>query len=545
MTAEAASMPERIGRYDLLIPIGTGGMGSVYLGRHEVMPGIQRGVAIKLMHPQLRADPNVADQLLREAKIAASIKHTNVVSVLEAGETPHGVFLALDYVEGDTLAALIRATVRAGDNMPFAIIARIVHDALTGLHAAHELKDESGRSLNLVHRDFSPQNILVGTDGISRLTDFGIAKALGQMGGTATGIIKGKVGYMAPEQARGEQLDRRCDVWAAGVVAWEAVAGKRLFRGSNDAATLLQVISGERPPLVSTRRFDACEALDEAIAAALYPHPAHRLATALRLRQKLELAWQQHDGIADPEDVGAFVRRCVGDKIEKRRRQAADVERLRKRIATVSMRASVAAEADAISGLATPPDEAPTSGPPAADFAESTRGALSSETTVQASRSSMPYVIAAAAAAAVTIGAFALFGDAPENPPQETTAPRVQAAAETAQGVASAAPQPRVLKLEADTAIAQLRIGERNIALPEPVASIEVPVSEAGIVHIRAIAADGRTLDVELGADQRAVTLDFSQVVIDKPNRRRARPQKAPPKTKSDDKGPGLADSPY
>ena len=226
-SSETPHFPERVGRYELLLPVGTGGMATVYLARVSVVEGVFRQVALKLMHPSVQADSDNAVSLLEEAKLAAQIRHPNVVTVVEVGDSPHGIFLVMDYVEGDTLSGLRRTRRKQGGQLPPNIAGRIMLDSLAGLHAAHELKDELGQPLHLVHRDFSPQNILVGTDGISRLTDFGVAKAAGRSNVTKSGIIKGKVAYMSPEQALGKEVDRRCDVWAAGVVCWELLAGQR------------------------------------------------------------------------------------------------------------------------------------------------------------------------------------------------------------------------------------------------------------------------------------------------------------------------------
>jgi hypothetical protein len=549
MPDEAMAMPERIGRYELLIPIGTGGMGSVYLARHEVMPGVERDVAIKLMHPQLRANDGIAEQLLSEAKLSASIRHANVVSVLEAGQSPHGVYLALDYIEGDTLSGLLRASLRRGEPLPFRIAARILHDALTGLHAAHELTDERGKLLDVVHRDFSPQNILIGVDGMSRLTDFGIAKALGQLNATATGIVKGKVGYMAPEQARGESLDRRCDVWAAGVVAWEAIAGKRLFRGPNEAATLLQVISDKPPPPVSSERSGIACALDEAVAAALEPKPARRVATALAFRARLEDAWTRQIGIADHEEVAAFVNELVGAKLRKRAAQAADVLRLRRQIDGVKTEADVIVEEDATSGLSDAAGATEVDTPVARPMDESgdgsTKAALSAATAPAPQRRSWMWLLATAAVLVGSGVAFATLwkGTTATAPPTPTET----VAATTPSAPPSNTLAQRVLRITADRPIAQLRIGERNIALAEPVANIEVPVSDAGIVDLRAIAKDGTAVDVVLQPGQSELTLTFPNAPLPHsvPPRRARPPVGTSPAPTPKDEGPGLADSPY
>jgi serine/threonine-protein kinase len=523
-------MPERISRYELLIPIGTGGMGSVYLARTEVLPGIQRHVAVKLMHPQLRADADVAEELMREATLAASIRHPQVVSVLEAGDSPHGMFLAMDHIEGDTLAGLIRAARKREELLPLRIVAKILRDALTGLHAAHELKDEQGRPRELVHRDFSPQNILVGTDGISRLTDFGIAKALGQAGGTATGIVKGKVGYMAPEQARGERMDRRSDVWAAGVVAWEALTGRRLFRASNDAATLLQVISDKRTPLASSLRADVPPALDQAIAAALERKPSRRLATAQALRARIEEALAGEDGVADDEEVAAYVREMVGDKIERQREHARQVLALRDEIAGVSASASAQARADSVTTLGTPPD--------ASEFHDvSTRGALSAATAARGrSRRWRWWALAGAGAAGVLAAGTALLDREPQPvaaaPPSETAASSL------------------LLHIEANEPIAQLTIGARTIVVPEAIREMEVPVDAPAGTRVKAMTADGRKLEVTLAEGQGHLTLEFpapaaatasASTPLERPARRIPAPR---PKPRGEDE-PGLAESPY
>ena len=279
------AIPERIGCYEVLVPLGTGGMATVYLARAEVVPGVPREYALKLMHAHLRGDPEWATHLLDEARIAARVRHPNVVQVVEAGDDPLGLFLVLEYVAGDTLSGLSRAVRRLDRELPLRVSGRILIDALTGLNAAHELEDEAGAPLGLVHRDFSPQNILVGIDGVGRLTDFGIAKAPGGQV-TATGMLKGKVSYMSPEQARGQRVDQRCDVWAAGVIAWELLAGRRLFPNRNDTETLLAVVSST-PPHLREVKPEIPEALDALIAHALTPNLEARCPDVKTFRERL------------------------------------------------------------------------------------------------------------------------------------------------------------------------------------------------------------------------------------------------------------------
>jgi serine/threonine-protein kinase len=318
------SFPARVGSYDLLAPIGAGGMATVYLGLAQRHGGFQRYVAVKMIHGTVESDAHLAADLLREAKLVAKIRHPNVVPVLDVGEDPRGLYLVMEYVEGDNLAALRRAAKRAGENIPDAIGLRIVADALAGLHAAHELKDASGSSLEVVHRDFSPQNILVGTDGVSRLTDFGVAKVASTAGHTRTGKIKGKIAYMAPEQARGQKVDRRCDVWAAGVVAWEVLTGQRLHEAEDELGALLKIVN-EDPPRLRSVRADLPEELDEALSAALTRDREQRCPTAEALRRRLVASLP----MADTTEVADFVRRIVGPKLAARERRIEELRRER------------------------------------------------------------------------------------------------------------------------------------------------------------------------------------------------------------------------
>jgi serine/threonine-protein kinase len=325
MSALPEAIPDRVGRYDVLLPIGTGGMATVYLAQAEIVSGLQRFFALKMMHPQLQAGGGeAAAQLIEEARLTASIRHPNVVAVHEAGEDPRGVYMVMDYVEGDTLSGLIRSARSRGERLPLPIVGRILADALAGLHAAHELTDAAGRPVNLVHRDYSPSNILVGTDGVTRLADFGVAKAESRAGATASGTIKGKIGYMAPEQVLAKKLDRRADVWAAGVVAWECLAGRRLHQDEDQVATLFRIVQ-EEPPLLATERPDLPEEIGAAIAGALTRDLEHRCPTAAELRRRLLVAWRAAGPLAEASEVGEHVTRVAGPQLAKRREKAAQV----------------------------------------------------------------------------------------------------------------------------------------------------------------------------------------------------------------------------
>jgi eukaryotic-like serine/threonine-protein kinase len=314
----ASSFPERVGKYELLLPLGTGGTATVYLARTRGVAGFEREVALKLVHAHLRSDEESRLHLLEEARLAARIRHPNVVPVTEVDADACGVFLVMEYVEGEALSGLVRVLRDQNHRLPPRLIARIMNDALAGLHAAHELRDAQGQFIGLVHRDFSPQNILVGIEGIARLADFGVAKAASRTVRTKTGLVKGKVAYMSPEQARGHKVDRRCDVWAAGVVVWELITGRKLYDHEDDVATLLSVVTEEPPRLASVMQ-GVPPALDEAVAYALTSDVNNRCPSAEALRCLLESAWDECGGMASTSELGAFVRQTVGQRLAERR----------------------------------------------------------------------------------------------------------------------------------------------------------------------------------------------------------------------------------
>jgi eukaryotic-like serine/threonine-protein kinase len=345
-----ALMPERVGKYDLLLPIASGGMATVYLARSTGLGGFERPVALKLTHAHLRDELGYCGDLIEEAKLGVRVRHANVVATVDVGEDPCGVYLVMEYVEGESLSGLLRLSAATGSALPVPIGIRILLDALAGLHAAHELTDESGASLGLVHRDFSPQNILVGTDGVARLTDFGVAKAASRLGHTATGLVKGKLGYMAPEQARGQVTDRRCDVWAAGVVAWETLTGRRLFRARNTVATLLELVTRE-PPRIRSLFPEVPRAIDEAVARALTPDPERRCASAADFADALRDACESAQLIATSREVARHVRALVGARLCERRARAIEVSSLRARTAELRTSSGIAVEATPSSGV--------------------------------------------------------------------------------------------------------------------------------------------------------------------------------------------------
>ena len=233
----------RLDRYELLCPLGYGGMASVWVARLLGKHGFEKLVAIKTILPKYARDPSFQEMFLDEARIAARIQHVNVAQILDLGDQ-HGVlFLAMEWVDGDALSKLANAAEGRGVAFPPGIAMRILVDVCAGLHAAHELRDRGGAPLEIVHRDISPHNILVGVQGTAKVIDFGIAKARDRSAGdTRTGSFKGKVKYMAPEQAiLPKTTDRRADVWAVGAVLYSLLAKRSPYEGDNDMATLMQL----------------------------------------------------------------------------------------------------------------------------------------------------------------------------------------------------------------------------------------------------------------------------------------------------------------
>jgi serine/threonine-protein kinase len=308
-----------LGRYELLAPVGAGGMACVWAARLAGYGGFSKLVAIKTVLPHLR-QPDFENMLLDEARIAARASHPNVCSVFDVGEDDGVRYVVLEWVEGDSLLHLLRGGAPVhGPSLDYRIAARIVADTCAGLHAAHELVDESGARLNVVHRDVSPHNVLVSLEGTTKIADFGVAKAQGQLHqATRAGEIRGKVAYMAPEQIGGATVCPRADIFAAGCVLYHATIGRPPFRGDGDARVIRAVLDGAYDPPTEVAP-DYPPELAAVIARALAPQPEHRFESAAQMGHAVE-AWLATGGRAvTAADVGHAVRARIGEKLARRR----------------------------------------------------------------------------------------------------------------------------------------------------------------------------------------------------------------------------------
>jgi len=313
-----ASGAAYVGRYELLVELASGGMATVYVGRQRGAGGFERLVAIKRMHRHISAVPELAASFMDEARIASLIRHPNVVNVHDVHEADGEHLLIMDYVDGTSLAHVMRAARQRKTKVPRPAALRILVDALYGLHAAHEQESLEGRPLGVVHRDATPHNILLGTDGTARLTDFGIAKAAERTVHTGTGLAKGKFRYMAPEQARAGALDRRVDVFAIGIVAWELLTGERLFKGESDVQVLLAISEGNYP---RPSRFDSAvpAPLEGIVMRALSVDPNQRWPTAKAFAEALEGYARESGDLCSPSEVARLVDEFCGAEIQERR----------------------------------------------------------------------------------------------------------------------------------------------------------------------------------------------------------------------------------
>jgi serine/threonine-protein kinase len=319
------------GRYLLAETLGAGGMGTVYVARWLGEVGFARTLVVKRLHPEYVQDPEHVAMLIDEARFASRILHPNVVQTIDIVRGRGELALVFEYVHGESLHGLAVKAVAREETVPARIMSALLIDALEGLHAAHEAKDERGRPLELVHRDATMHNVLVGIDGRGRLSDFGIATGTDRVSGrTLHGALKGRLAYLSPEQVRGDRLSRRSDLFTIGVVAWELSTGKRLFAAETPELTLASILERPAPSPSEVTRLHCPDGLpdierarlDAVILRALRQRPDDRFATAREMAEALREAVSP----ASTTEVSAWMQREARDELEKRAAMVARAE---------------------------------------------------------------------------------------------------------------------------------------------------------------------------------------------------------------------------
>jgi len=321
------NLPETIGRYTILEKLATGGMAIVYLGFETGDTGLQRLVVIKQILPQYGENDTFRRMFTQEARLAANINHPNVVEIHELGEWEEQPFLAMEYVSGVALNVLVRKITDQGIKVPVGVAVGIIAQACAGAHAAHELTDRSGKPANLVHRDLTPHNLMVTETGHIKILDFGVAKASSNQDKTETGMLKGKLPYMSPEQLWQSEIDRRSDVFTLGVVLWELLSGSRLFAREAEVATINAVLNSTLPNL-NTSRSDVPDTLATVALSALEKDLNKRTPSAEQFRVALLECGRKEQLDCSEDAIKRFVSDVLGASLAARKHAvAAQVEK--------------------------------------------------------------------------------------------------------------------------------------------------------------------------------------------------------------------------
>jgi serine/threonine protein kinase len=403
---------QQLGKYEILQRLASGGMAEIFLARAVGVLGFDKLVVIKRILPHLAQRKDFVGMFLDEARIATTLTHANVVQTHEVGIHGKSYFMVMEYLAGEDVRSIVRALIKRGERLPLQHALEIAIGVAAGLHYAHEKKDREGKPLAIVHRDVTPQNVIVTFEGGVKLLDFGIAKAANRINETRSGSFKGKVPYMSPEQCRGEPLDRRSDIFSLGIMLHEMTLGRRLFRGETDFQILKQIVEGPiaRPSQIEPS-YDP--ELDAIVMRALERDPKRRFASARELQEALEELAHQRRLRLSPLSLADFVRALFGDQVGAWERAAAasDREQLQEHLATVLAvrQADLAAEESAGGDESEP--LAPASPPPSVDVA------LESFELRPRRGSRVGLVLAGALAAAIAVVAWRARVQPPANAP--------------------------------------------------------------------------------------------------------------------------------
>lgn len=316
ITAQGSFLPPgtRVGKYEIIRGVAVGGMAELYLARTAAIDVFDRLVALKRILPHYGSCDEFLSMFLDEARLTARIQHPNIAQVYDIGQTEAGLFFTMEFVCGEDARTVLRGAEMRRTRVPLEQALGIVSGACAGLHAAHEAIGQDGIPLGIVHRDVSPSNVIVSFDGYVKIIDFGIAKARGRQTETRDGTIKGKVAYMSPEQCRGEELDRRSDVFALGILLWELTTRRRLFYGSSDLAILKQIAYRDAPR-PSSRVPDYPRQLEEIVMRALSRNLGRRYQTAEALRRDLAAYAEQNSLSLEPARLGKYMRQSFPESL--------------------------------------------------------------------------------------------------------------------------------------------------------------------------------------------------------------------------------------
>ena len=308
-------MVRQFGKFQLLKKIATGGMAEIHIAKQRGMEGFEKIVVIKMILPHLANNADFVNMFLDEARIAARLTHPNIVQIYDLGRAAGTYFIAMEYVQGENLRTIAKAARKRGGPVPLEHTVKVASQACEGLHYAHMKTDTSGNPLHIVHRDVSPQNILVSFEGMIKLVDFGIAKAVTQYAETKAGILKGKYSYMSPEQCKGRQIDNRSDVFSMGIVLWELATGVRLYKKSSELMILKEITEGKvTPPREINQQIPA--ELEAIILKALEKHPDNRFQDGQQMHLALEEFMKNRGLTSSTVHLSAYMRELFKGKLD-------------------------------------------------------------------------------------------------------------------------------------------------------------------------------------------------------------------------------------
>jgi serine/threonine-protein kinase len=393
-----------LGRYELLIPVAKGGMAQVWAARLRGSRGFQKLVAIKTILSGALDNTRLEQMFLAEAQLASQIHHPNVVGTLELGEHEGMLYLVMEWVDGEPVSQVMTLAFEHG-GLPLPVAVNLIAQACQGLHAAHELRDDNGNLLGVVHRDVSPQNLLVTPNGTAKLVDFGVAKATARAGNlTEVGEVKGKFSYMAPEQVQAQSVDRRADIFALGILAYLLTTGKHPFRGASPGETVKNIMSDKPPVAPGALIPDYPAGLEAVILKALQKSPERRFKTAEEMFVALEAALPEALEASFQQEVAAYLGKVLGPRANRRRAAIRQAQEVADRHRTDSGQSSSTLRAISLDSI---PDGATPSQPRSAPLLAPT-GSVSVHNPFAAVPSSKRYVAAALVALSVAVAAFAL-----------------------------------------------------------------------------------------------------------------------------------------